>query len=211
MRLVGRCAHVLESVYNEKPAVLKILWTPKDRITEGAVYAILRESGVRGIPIVYDSGILKEDVFGYRLEYLVMENCGKPIADFAQMGYSRGRSLLGANIASRHVSQVSACLASAYTAGVLHRDISSGNITIDELKNARIIDWGFAKVFKAQNADAWERTKATLEKWRLDPELVVSNETHYDRFTGTPLYMSIQMLLGNSKRGLIHDLESLFY
>ncbi|KAI9505254.1 hypothetical protein BX070DRAFT_233403 [Coemansia spiralis] len=211
MRLVGRCAHVLKSFYNKKPAILKILWTPKDRITEGAVYAILRESKVLGIPLVYDSGILKENVFGYRLEYLVMEDCGKPIVDFAKTGYSRKQSLLGANIASLHVSQVSACLASAYTAGVLHRDISSGNITIDEPRNARIIDWGFAKVFKAQSTDAWEKTRATLEKWHLDPELVVSNENHYDRFTGTPLYMSIQMLLGNSKRGLIHDLESLFY
>ncbi|KAJ2676163.1 hypothetical protein GGI25_003668 [Coemansia spiralis] len=211
MRLVGRCAHVLKSVYNKKPAVLKILWTPKDRITEGAVYAILHESNVQSIPIVYDSGILKEDVFGYRLEYLVMEDCGKPIVDFAKMGYGCGRSLRGANLAAAHVSQVSACLASAYTAGVLHRDISSGNITIDEPKNARIIDWGFAKVFKAQSTNAWEKTRVTLEKWHLDPELVVSNENHYDKFTGTPLYMSIQMLLGISNRGLIHDLESLFY
>ncbi|KAI9499762.1 kinase-like domain-containing protein [Coemansia spiralis] len=211
MRLVGRCAHVLKSFYNEKPAVVKILWTPKDRITEGAVYAIIHESKVPSIPAVYDSGILKENVFGYRLEYLVMEDCGKPIVDFAKMGYGRGRSLRGANLVSTHVSQASTCLASAYTAGVLHRDISSGNITIDEPKNARIIDWGFAKVFKAQSADVWEKTRTTLEKWYLDPELVVSNENHYDRFTGTPLYMSIQMLLGSSKRGLIHDLESLFY
>ncbi|KAI9506343.1 hypothetical protein BX070DRAFT_250216 [Coemansia spiralis] len=148
MHLVGHCTHVLELLYNEKPTIIQIIWTPKDKITKGAVYAIIRESKVLDILLDYDGDILRENVFGYRLEYLVMEDRGNPIVDFAKTGYDREHSP-GAKLASSHVSQAFAYLASAYTAGVLHRDISSGNIAVDKLNNARIIDWGFINVFKA--------------------------------------------------------------
>ncbi|KAJ2655137.1 hypothetical protein GGH99_007225, partial [Coemansia sp. RSA 1285] len=41
--------------------------------------------------------------------------------------------------------------------------------------------------------------------------VVFEEEAKYDPITGTPLFMSIQVLLGTSLRGIMHDMESAFY
>ncbi|KAJ2752095.1 hypothetical protein H4S06_004002, partial [Coemansia sp. BCRC 34490] len=163
------------------------------------------------IPMVYDSGILKKDVFGYRFEYIVMEDCGRELFDFGQKYYKHGRSSELCHVVSKHIAQVSSCLVRAQAAGLLHRDISSGNIAVNVSKHASVIDWGYAKVFRSNEPGAWERTERILQKWHLDPANTVEAEAYHDNMTGTPHYMSVQILLGNPKRGLIHDLESLFY
>ncbi|KAJ2596525.1 hypothetical protein EV177_007914 [Coemansia sp. RSA 1804] len=161
--------------------------------------------------MVYDSGILKKDVFGYRFEYIVMEDCGRELFDFGQKYYKHGRSSELCHVVSKHIAQVSSCLVRAQAAGLLHRDISSGNIAVNVSKHASVIDWGYAKVFRSNEPGAWERTERILQKWHLDPANTVEAEAYHDNMTGTPHYMSVQILLGNPKRGLIHDLESLFY
>ncbi|KAJ1729041.1 hypothetical protein LPJ61_003713, partial [Coemansia biformis] len=65
--------------YKGKKAVLKLAWVPVDRLPEGAVYEFLKSKNVGGIPEVFDSGILRKNFLGHRLEYLVLEHCGDPL------------------------------------------------------------------------------------------------------------------------------------
>ncbi|KAJ1771404.1 hypothetical protein IW138_003623 [Coemansia sp. RSA 986] len=192
-------------------AIIKLTWTPIGRLTEGAVYEILTKANVPNTPKVLDSGILKKDVFGYRFEYIIMEDCGDTIMNFGQARYENGQASKASGLVSKHIAQVSSCLIHAQAAGVFHRDISSGNIAISSQGNASVIDWGYAKVVKPDNAGVMKRNEAALRKWHLDPELIIQMEANYDMLTGTPQYISIQMLVSDKERGLIHDLESLFY
>ncbi|KAJ2467266.1 hypothetical protein EV174_006428, partial [Coemansia sp. RSA 2320] len=68
-------------------------WTPMDRMPEGAVYDLLLKAGIEGIPRVYDSGLLKQDFFGLRLEYLILEHCGSSIAEHLTPKYKWGSTL----------------------------------------------------------------------------------------------------------------------
>ncbi|KAJ2717615.1 hypothetical protein GGI07_005956, partial [Coemansia sp. Benny D115] len=55
-----------------REAVLKLAWSPVDRMPEGAVYDVLRHNGVQGVPEIYTRGLLVKDLEGYRLEIIVM-------------------------------------------------------------------------------------------------------------------------------------------
>ncbi|KAJ2825220.1 hypothetical protein GGI24_003220, partial [Coemansia furcata] len=74
-----RLAHVYKVIYDGKDAILKLAWTPVNAVPEGAIYELLAKTGVENVPTVYESGVIKRDLFGYRLEYLVLENCGLSI------------------------------------------------------------------------------------------------------------------------------------
>ncbi|KAJ2522189.1 hypothetical protein H4217_000922 [Coemansia sp. RSA 1939] len=65
-------------------AVLKLSWTPVKRLPEGAVYEVLHRSGINGIPKVYGCGLIKEDFYGYRLEYIILEHCGESIGSYVR-------------------------------------------------------------------------------------------------------------------------------
>ncbi|KAJ1726226.1 hypothetical protein LPJ61_005335 [Coemansia biformis] len=212
----GRLAHPLEAQYKGKKAVLKLAWAPVDRLPEGAVYEFLDQKNVGGIPKVFDSGILCENVFGYRLEYLVLEHCGDPldVCLFALNAELRCKgSLKDADIQSmiwktvvKVIKQVSSCLVRARDACVLHRDISMGNIAVVDRK-ATIIDWGYAKIF--DNSDGALTPVARL--WGFNADEAMRVEAGHDGLTGTPLYMSIAILYGARRRSLMDDLEGVFY
>ncbi|KAI8324403.1 hypothetical protein GQ54DRAFT_271368 [Martensiomyces pterosporus] len=208
VRLVGRLIHLYRSAYNGKQVVLKLSWTPTDRLPEGAVYEILHSANVPHIPEVYGSGVIKKDVFGYRLEYLILEDCGVPIAE-----HLKGRRRNGGQTNVLHgkttnfITQVSSCLAYAYNAGVLHRDISTGNVTV-RAGQAYVIDWGYAKMLKTAPSDVISRA---ARPWGFDKETVAENEDPHGSQTGTSLYMSIQVLMETDQRGVFDDIESFFY
>ncbi|KAJ2334873.1 hypothetical protein GGI00_001645, partial [Coemansia sp. RSA 2681] len=218
----GRLAHVFRTTYKGMDAFLKLSWTPVDRMPEGAVYDILRRTGVDGIPLVLASGLLKEDLFGYRLEYLVLEDCGSSVAEYLKRKHSDG--LHSDELGSEVVNIVRAtlrCLVQARVKGnVLHRDVSMGNIMVGSGGTVKVIDWGYAKVIDEDSLDSgdasttgnWEILLAETEsRWRYASEVVMRNEEAHDPLTGTPLYMSIPVLAGAKVRGLADDIESLFY
>ncbi|KAJ2894403.1 hypothetical protein IWW38_002593, partial [Coemansia aciculifera] len=133
--ITGQCSYLLEANYQEKGAVLKLSWSRTNRLPEGAVYRVLEEHGVPNIPKIFASGILIENFDGYRLEFLVMRNCGTPIVKLNNAVDGVGS----------HIKHVASTLTEALAAGILHRDISAGNITIDD-GMAYVIDWGCAKL-----------------------------------------------------------------
>ncbi|KAJ1991540.1 hypothetical protein GGI04_005963, partial [Coemansia thaxteri] len=128
----GRLAYVFTTSYKGEPAILKLSWTPMDRMPEGAVYDLLLKAGVEGIPRVYDSGLLKQDFFGLRLEYLILEHCGLSIAEHLTPKYKWGLNpdalySRGKNI----VRGTMRCLSQARAKGdILYRDISLENIMV---------------------------------------------------------------------------------
>ncbi|KAJ2495099.1 hypothetical protein IWW47_004246 [Coemansia sp. RSA 2052] len=218
----GRLAHVFRTTYKGNDAFLKLSWTPVDRMPEGAVYDILRRTGVDGIPLVLASGLLKEDLFGYRLEYLVLEDCGSSVAEYLKLKHSDG--LHSNELGSQVMNIVRAtlrCLVQARVKGnVLHRDVSMGNIMVGSGGAVKVIDWGYAKVIDEDSLDSgdasttgnWGRLlEETALRWRYASKVVLRNEKAHDPLTGTPLYMSIPVLAGAKVRGLADDIESLLY
>ncbi|KAJ1727387.1 hypothetical protein LPJ61_004595, partial [Coemansia biformis] len=208
----GRLVHLLEAQYKGKKAVLKLSWVPVDRLPEGAVYEFLNKKNVGGIPEMFDSGILCENVFGYRLDYLVLEHCGDPLDEYlcklsTETQYER--RVLDSKTKETVVEiikQVSSCLVRANDACVLHRDISMGNIAVVNGK-ATIIDWGYAKIF--DNSD--DALTPVVDRWGFNADEAMEVEAGHDGQTGTPEYMSIAILYGARRRSLMDDLEGVFY
>ncbi|KAJ2692014.1 Suppressor of Sensor Kinase (SLN1), partial [Coemansia sp. IMI 209128] len=217
----GRLAHVFRTTFRKQKAILKLSWTPVGRMPEGAVYELLENANVKGMPRVFGRGLVCTSLFGYRLEYLVLEDCGSTIHEYLQVGRQGGLSSGSLNNrVTGIVWQTLQCLVQARVkANVLHRDISAGNIMIDSDGVVRIIDWGYAKVIDDASFDINERATrdrralldATANRWRYVSAKVQQNEDAHDPLTGTPLYMSIPVLAGAKERGLADDVESLFY
>ncbi|KAJ2026858.1 hypothetical protein H4S03_008502, partial [Coemansia sp. S3946] len=227
--IVGRCAHLFKARYGNMDVVLKISSTPINRLPEGAIYEVLATKDddsnprVSGIPRVHSSGILANNIDGYRVEYVLMKDCGTTVVKY--FDELRASKLPAADIvreARKCVESVMETLAQARHVSVLHRDLSPGNIAI---KGGRtyVIDWGYAKllcppsepldvvIFKHldKNNDSFKTDLAS--RWGLDWDKVMSKETNKDPFTGTSMYMSTQMLLQVKRRSIFNDIESVFY
>ncbi|KAJ2001325.1 hypothetical protein GGI04_003786, partial [Coemansia thaxteri] len=215
-RITGRCTYLLNASFRDRDVVLKMSWTRVNRLPEGAVYEVLNarkptdtggEASVQGIPTVFASGIIVDDFDGYRLEFLVIEHCGDSILDHFASLRNTSRYIEAAEQAENYIKQVTSTLAQALKANVLHRDISTGNITVKN-KRAYLIDWGYAKCTQPPD----EPLKTSIaNRWGINWDQVLATEQAHDPFTGTPMYMSIQMLRGVTRRGIYNDLESLFY
>ncbi|KAJ1887642.1 hypothetical protein LPJ66_009009, partial [Kickxella alabastrina] len=233
--MVGRHVHLFRGEFNGKhDAVLKLSWTPVNRLPEGAAYAILNKRPVEGIPEIFSSGLLISNLNGYRLEFVLMEDCGQPMAEYLKGKANDQKD----ELVSRFVEQLTLCLAQANDTGVLHRDISAGNVCVKNNK-VYVIDWGCAKVIgwgttkdaardaaedtaedAAEDAveDPTEDTGPTqlkhidvAEQWGFNATTVGQVEVTKDPFTGTPLFMGIPMLSSSPIRGILDDLESVLY
>ncbi|KAJ1846701.1 hypothetical protein LPJ70_001906 [Coemansia sp. RSA 2708] len=69
-----RLAYLFRMQFESKRAVLKISWTPINRLPECAIYDHIVSRGISGVPEVFKSGILVKDFFGYYAEYLILED-----------------------------------------------------------------------------------------------------------------------------------------
>ncbi|KAJ2803016.1 hypothetical protein H4R21_002194, partial [Coemansia helicoidea] len=198
-------ANICKAEYKGKEVVLKLSWMPADRQPESAVYDALAAKGVGDVPEVFDSGILYKDMFGYRLEYLILQDCGETLDDHLVKLRAGGEEndVIEAKLI-RAVQRVFACLVRAWNAGIIHRDISTGNIAVDGDK-VTVIDWGCAKVCE------WAGLEDVTQRWDIDFEEICEVESTYDKQAGTPIFMSIGLLFERKKRGIYDDLESLFY
>ncbi|KAJ1901612.1 hypothetical protein LPJ66_000637 [Kickxella alabastrina] len=122
--------------FGDKKFVLGLSWTPVNCQPEGAVYDVLEAGNISGVPTVYRSGILHSNLFGYRLEFLIMEDCGKSVWSTVE---SLTMRLIRHDVDDRFyrlqgrmtdtMQSVCTCLGQAKRAGVLHRDTTPDNIT----------------------------------------------------------------------------------
>jgi serine/threonine-protein kinase len=144
-RLLG--AGSMGEVYLARDTRLERLVALKMMVDSEAGERMLREaraaSGLRhpGIVTVYDIGehdgqtyIAMEYVEGETFEALVARRGPLPAAEAVEL-----------------MAQVGDALATAHEAGILHRDIKSANLMLDERGRARVLDFGLCKLTQASD------------------------------------------------------------
>ncbi|KAJ2513534.1 hypothetical protein GGI11_004373 [Coemansia sp. RSA 2049] len=205
VRILSQASYIYRTTYEGKDAVLKLAWMPTSLLPEGAAYQLLKNKCKDLIPEVYASGVVEQDRFGYRLDFMVIEHCGETIGELARKHYDNQEEFEA--IVCSAISQASACIAKAYSAGVIHRDISTGNIAIKNGKT-KVIDWGLARLLDNVEIDGISDVE---EAWYFRRYIISTTQAMSSLIIGTPLFMSIQTLLGTRSRGLMDDIESMFY
>ncbi|KAJ2037500.1 hypothetical protein IW146_000555 [Coemansia sp. RSA 922] len=207
-----RLAHIYEAEYGGKSVFLKLSWVPVDVVPEGAVYELLEQAGVDNIPKVFLSGVLVKNMFGYRLEFLVLEHCGSSIEEYLLpiIGESRcaDPTLDKVRVV---INGTLRCLAQAYAlSAILHRDISMGNVRVNRSGQVKVIDWGYGKLLPVDGLsdEAIRHRGAVLAKWEFEGDAA---STTNKPLTGTPYYMSIPVLSAATARGPMDEIESTFY
>ncbi|KAJ7081325.1 hypothetical protein B0H15DRAFT_854740, partial [Mycena belliarum] len=98
----------------------------------------------------------------------------------------------------------------AYDAGVLHRDVSEGNVNFDELMNkAFLLDWDYAEFTKAglKNFNTWFSERADANKKYEDIDKSLKD------LTGTFPFLAMEIATPKSTtiHGPHHDLESFYW
>ncbi|KAJ2357266.1 hypothetical protein GGF43_001563, partial [Coemansia sp. RSA 2618] len=208
VKIFRRTSYMFWATLDKQDVVLKLVWTTTYCYPEGAGYKVIEHDCAGLIPLVLKSGVLIPDSFGYRLEFLVIENCGVTIDEYAADCRKQGmeREVFSVTLVQA-IRSVATCLKNAYFAGVIHRDVSAGNIAIKAGK-ARLIDWGYSRL---RNDMEIPNLASIEEEFAFNNKFAGMEGRRHDSLTGTPFFMSIQVLLETKARGLIHDLESLFY
>ncbi|KAJ1880937.1 hypothetical protein LPJ57_001933 [Coemansia sp. RSA 486] len=211
IRVLGRLAHIYNVKYGDKRAFLKLSWIKPDKYLEGALYDVLQQSAIDGIPAVYSSGVLCKDSFDYQLEYLLLEDCGETVWDIIRQFVGKKVTMQKIyRVVPLVIKNVMRYLLRAHSAGVMHRDISSGNISIRE-NDVFIIDWGCSRLVTNGSEDQNKLFNQLAAKWDFKLKEIIDKEKMRDPLTGTHEYMSIRVLLGTAERNIFDDIESLFY
>ncbi|KAJ2888065.1 hypothetical protein IWW38_005008, partial [Coemansia aciculifera] len=143
--LLGFQSYLFKTQYRRRPAMLKLVWTPTYRFPEAVMYDWLLSNGCEAVPEVYESAIIASNVFGYRLEYLLVEDCGVPLLEYFKADSGRCDA-----DSERVFKQLASCLATAHhSADVIHCDISAENIAVRDGR-AFIVNWTRAQLTTAE-------------------------------------------------------------
>ncbi|KAJ2819926.1 hypothetical protein GGI24_004639 [Coemansia furcata] len=203
-------SYVFKTQYRRRSAMLKLVWTPTYRLPEAFMYTWLLKHDITAVPRVYESTIIADNIFGYRLEYLLIEDCGVPLLQYFKDTHGNTSDTGNRDADAEGIfKQLTSCLALAHSEGVIHCDVSAENIAVRD-GNAFIFDWTRAQLTTSE-------VKARLEKalrgiWKLD-----ARDLQPLRWPGdspvvqTPIYASIRSLWHDVTDSLLDRFESLFY
>jgi tetratricopeptide (TPR) repeat protein len=109
-------------------------------------------------------------------------------ASFLVVEYVRGESLaqklspgpLPTREACSLGAQIADAVQAAHDEGIIHRDLKPANVMVDERGEAKVLDFGLAKLLHAG----------------IDSTGILARLTHSQAVLGTPLYMAPEQLLG---------------
>jgi tetratricopeptide (TPR) repeat protein/predicted Ser/Thr protein kinase len=111
--------------------------------------------------------------------FLVMEYVeGEPLSERLKRGAFPVAEALAV------ATQIAQALAAAHERGVIHRDIKPSNVIIDRSESVKVLDFGLAKLFTPEKADA--------------PTIVTPSLTAPGTIMGTFDYMSPEQALGEA-------------
>jgi len=132
---------------------------------------------------IYDIDSAKDEKSGKELRYIVMEYVsGESLTDFLQ----RARPGLADSL--RISEKIAAGLATAHKLNIIHRDIKTDNIRIEDENNPKILDFGLAKPLEAAFTGNDEDITDSL-----------SNDlTQEGKIMGTVSYMSPEQARGET-------------
>ncbi|KAJ2740854.1 hypothetical protein GGI20_005577, partial [Coemansia sp. BCRC 34301] len=210
--LLGSQSYIFKTQYRGKPAMLKLVWTPTCRLPEAAIYDWLWEHKCGAVPKVYRSAIIAKDILGYRLECLLVKDCGVPLLEYIHGACDRdGDTFVRDLLAKTMFKQLASCLAIAHgAAGVLHCNISAEHIWVRD-GQAFIVDWACMQLPEAGIPE--ELACALREKWGMDESSLqlVHRWLNEGWGTQTPIYASIRSLWHGETDCLLDRFESLLY
>ncbi|KAJ1679638.1 hypothetical protein EV182_001640, partial [Spiromyces aspiralis] len=215
--LFGRIAYLARGTFVDSSgkrtkAALKLVRREAVRQAEGEAYGVLRWKKVPHVPELLLSGYADEWDSGV-LECLVVADAGRSLREYPINNVDARRD---PELLWKIAKVVTQCLVAASQANVHHRDISIGNICVDEDGTVRVIDWGCARV----EPKTLKRYRKKLTKnFPGNPSLsslpdadeVANEEKRHDPFTGTRHFLSVRVLLRHTRRSVVDDIESLLY
>ncbi|KAI9442083.1 hypothetical protein BJY52DRAFT_1089943, partial [Lactarius psammicola] len=207
---IGRSTRmsVAYDLQRKKRVFMKDSWriVAANTTMEGQVYQMLNQRKVRNVPLCVDfcdvgednyhktqtESLVHESWVPQELQYsfpvlrhhrLVLDNVGKSLENFTS-SHEMVRAVRAALVAHKE----------AYFQGVLHRDISSGNILITDDKafdGGLLIDWDQCRVNDGEEGEKGHRRSSCTGTWQFMAADLVYDPTITQTF--------------------IHDLESTFY
>jgi len=132
---------------------------------------------------IYDLGSARHEQSGRELAYIVMEHIGgEALSDYLQK-----RSLNMAELL-RVAEKIASGLAAAHKLNIVHRDIKTDNIRIDDHGDPKILDFGLAKPIDSLfSGDAKEST-----------DTITRELTQEGKILGTVTYMSPEQARGET-------------
>ncbi|KAJ2061728.1 hypothetical protein GGI17_002903 [Coemansia sp. S146] len=203
-------SYLFKTQYRGWPAMAKLVWSPTYRLPEAVMYDWLLSDGCSAVPKVYESSIIAGDVFGYRLEFLLIEDCGMPLLEYFKTVYGSASdtSRRGAD-AEGVFKQLASCLAVAHSTGVVHCDVSAEHIAVRG-GHAFIFDWTRAQLATSEVSARMAnvlKLKYGLNAYDLQP----LRWPRDDPVVQTAIYASIRSLWHDGADGLVDGFESLFY
>ncbi|KAJ1922658.1 hypothetical protein GGI09_001073 [Coemansia sp. S100] len=203
-------SYLFKTQYHGQPAMLKLVWSPTYRLPEAAVYDWLLSNGCSAVPKVFESSIIANDVFGYRLEYLLIEDCGVLLLEYFKTEYGNVSDTSRRDADAEGVfKQLASCLAIAHSAGVVHCDISAEHIAVRS-GHAFIFDWTRAQLATAEVPALL--AKGLREKYSLSAsDLQPLRWPRDDPVVQTAIYASIRSLWHDGTSSLVDGFESIFY
>ncbi|KAJ2074007.1 hypothetical protein GGI03_000404 [Coemansia sp. RSA 2337] len=202
-------SYLFKTQYHGQPAMLKLVWSPNYRLPEAVVYDWLLSNGCGAVPKVFESSIIASDVFGYRLEYLLIEDCGVPLLEYFKTEYGNVSDSSRRDSAEGVFKQLASCLAIAYSADVIHCDVSAEHISVRN-GHAFIFDWTRAQLATAKVPALL--AKVLREKYSLSAsDLQPLRWPRDDPVVQTAIYASIRSLWHDGSKSLVDRFESLFY
>ncbi|MFZ5980459.1 MAG: protein kinase domain-containing protein, partial [Candidatus Zixiibacteriota bacterium] len=147
---------------------------------------------------IYDMDMAREEETGRDINYIVMEN----VPGDSLTNYLKKRSFNTSDVL-RLAEKIAAGLAAAHKLNIVHRDIKTDNIKVDDDGNPKILDFGLAKPIDMLFSDDEADTTDTVSR-----EL-----TQEGKILGTVNYMSPEQARGETvdTRADIFSFGIMFY